>query len=126
MSGYCTSRNSLLCTSFVGVAPCIAANAETDEVTMTSAMIFGFFFGQNSLFMVSKDFLTVSDVTFTGSVGDETKLAFVNEVERVGRDSVYWVRREACFAVGALAKVVPQEVVMMSLVSCHHNSVLGE
>lgn len=37
-------------------------------------------------------------------------------MERVGRDPVYWVRREASFAVGALAKVVPQEVVQMSLV----------
>ena len=44
------------------------------------------------------------------------KAAFVIEVERVGRDPVYWVRREASFAVGALAKVVPQEVVLISLV----------
>ena len=41
----------------------------------------------------------------------------MQEVERVGRDSVYWVRREACFAVGALSKVVPQEVVITTLVS---------
>ena len=40
----------------------------------------------------------------------------MTEVERVGRDPVYWVRREASFAVGALAKVVPQEVVLESLV----------
>lgn len=53
-----------------------------------------------------------------GSIDDETKAAFVAEVERVGRDPVYWVRREASFAVGALAKVVPQEVVLLSLVSC--------
>lgn len=39
------------------------------------------------------------------------------EVERVGRDPVHWVRREASFAVGALAKVVPVEVVTSSLVS---------
>ena len=44
-------------------------------------------------------------------------MAFVAEVERVGRDPVYWVRREASFAVGALAKVVPVEVVTSSLVS---------
>ena len=43
--------------------------------------------------------------------------AFVKEVERVGRDTVYWVRREASFALGALAKVVPEEVVLSSLVS---------
>jgi serine/threonine-protein phosphatase 4 regulatory subunit 1 len=40
----------------------------------------------------------------------------VAEVERVGRDPVYWVRREASFALGALAKVVPQEIVICSLV----------
>lgn len=54
---------------------------------------------------------------FVGSISDETKAAFVQEVERVGRDPVYWVRREACFAVGALSKVVPQEVVLSTLVS---------
>lgn len=58
----------------------------------------------------------------TGSIGEDTKKAFVAEVERVGRDAVFWVRREASFAVGALAKVVPVEVVTSSLVSqiCSH------
>lgn len=51
-----------------------------------------------------------------GSIGEDTKRAFVTEVERVARDSVYWVRREASFAVGALAKVVPVELVTSSLV----------
>ncbi|KAL1944608.1 hypothetical protein VTO73DRAFT_3038 [Trametes versicolor] len=54
-------------------------------------------------------------VTASGSIGEEAKAAFVAEVERVGRDSIYWVRREASFAVGALAKVVPVEVVTSSL-----------
>ncbi|KAI9065105.1 ARM repeat-containing protein [Trametes sanguinea] len=54
-------------------------------------------------------------VTASGSIGEETKAAFVAEVERVGRDPIYWVRREASFAVGALAKVVPVEVVSSSL-----------
>lgn len=54
---------------------------------------------------------------FPGSIDDATKVAFVAEVERVGRDPVYWVRKEASYAVGALAKVVPQEVVLISLVS---------
>ena len=53
---------------------------------------------------------------FIGGLKEETKNAFVTEVERVGRDPVYWVRREAAFAVGALAKVVPDEVVTSSLV----------
>ncbi|KAH9952153.1 ARM repeat-containing protein [Amylocystis lapponica] len=54
-------------------------------------------------------------VTASGSIQDDTREAFVAEVERVGRDPVYWVRREATFAVGALAKVVPDEVVIGSL-----------
>lgn len=55
-------------------------------------------------------------LTPAGSLGDDTKRAFVTELERVGRDPVYWVRREASFALGALAKVVPEEVVVCSLV----------
>lgn len=51
-----------------------------------------------------------------GSLDEETKRAFAKEVERAGRDSVYWVRREASYALGALAKVVPQEIVICSLV----------
>ncbi|KAL4265941.1 ARM repeat-containing protein [Pleurotus pulmonarius] len=51
----------------------------------------------------------------SGTLRDETKLAFVKEVERVGRDHLHWVRREASFAVGALAKVVPTELVICSL-----------
>ena len=34
----------------------------------------------------------------------------------MGHDPIYWVRREASFAVGALAKVVPLELVLSSLV----------
>jgi len=51
-----------------------------------------------------------------GTLGRETQRAFVREVERVGHDPVYWVRREASFALGALAKVVPEETVISSLV----------
>ncbi|KAF8894561.1 armadillo-type protein [Infundibulicybe gibba] len=54
-------------------------------------------------------------VTASGSLVEETKYAFVKEVERVGRDPVYWVRQEASFALGALAKVVPEELVISSL-----------
>jgi hypothetical protein len=53
-----------------------------------------------------------------GTLGGETHRAFVKEVERVGHDPVYWVRREASFALGALAKVVPEELVINSLVRC--------
>lgn len=31
-------------------------------------------------------------------------------------DNVYWVRKEASYALGALAKVVPTEIVIMTLV----------
>ncbi|KAJ7489817.1 armadillo-type protein [Mycena galericulata] len=55
-------------------------------------------------------------VTASGCVDDETTQAFVKEVERVGHDPVYWVRREASYALGALAKVVPDEVVVCSLI----------
>ena len=40
----------------------------------------------------------------------------MKEVERVVQDPVYWVRREAAFALGALAKVVPEEIVTCSFV----------
>jgi len=51
-----------------------------------------------------------------GPLEEETKTAFVREVERIGRDQIYWVRKEASFALGALAKIVPEEVVVCSLV----------
>ncbi|KAH7923518.1 hypothetical protein BV22DRAFT_1068634 [Leucogyrophana mollusca] len=57
----------------------------------------------------------IAAVAAGGSLRTETKVAFVKEVERVGRDPVYWVRREASFALGALAKVVPEEIVLCSL-----------
>jgi hypothetical protein len=44
-------------------------------------------------------------------------VSFVNEVEKVGKDPVYFVRREATFVLGALAKVVPDELVLGSLAS---------
>jgi serine/threonine-protein phosphatase 4 regulatory subunit 1 len=52
-----------------------------------------------------------------GSLNDETKLSFVTELERIARDQVWFVRSEAAFALGALAKVVPEEVVLSSLAS---------
>lgn len=45
---------------------------------------------------------------------------FISEVDRVGHDPIYWVRREASFAVGAMAKVVPLELVLSSLVGRHN------
>ena len=52
-----------------------------------------------------------------GPLSDEMKLAFVKEVQRVARDPIYCVRREASYTLGALAKVVPTEIVALSLVS---------
>ncbi|KAF7966081.1 hypothetical protein HWV62_40190 [Athelia sp. TMB] len=60
----------------------------------------------------------IAAVVASGPVEEHTRAAFVSEVERVGQDQVYWVRREASFALGALAKIVPHEVVVLSLV-CH-------
>ncbi|KAK0459620.1 armadillo-type protein [Desarmillaria tabescens] len=54
-------------------------------------------------------------VTSTGYVDEQTQNAFVKEVEHVVMDSIYWVRRESSFVLGALAKVVPDEVVHTSL-----------
>lgn len=51
----------------------------------------------------------------TCSLDEDIQAAFVKEVGRVGRDPIYWVRREASFALGALAKVVPLEIVITSL-----------
>ncbi|KZT26298.1 ARM repeat-containing protein [Neolentinus lepideus HHB14362 ss-1] len=51
----------------------------------------------------------------TCTLQENVQTVFVREVERVGRDPTYWVRREATFALGALAKVVPLEIVMSSL-----------
>jgi serine/threonine-protein phosphatase 4 regulatory subunit 1 len=45
------------------------------------------------------------------------KFAFVKEVKRVAKDPIYWVRREASYTLGALAKVVSAEIVVSSLVS---------
>jgi len=51
-----------------------------------------------------------------GSLRIDAQRAFVREVERAGKDPVHWVRREASFALGALAKVIPEDLVMSSLV----------
>ncbi|TRM61890.1 hypothetical protein BD626DRAFT_433986 [Schizophyllum amplum] len=57
----------------------------------------------------------ISAVAVSVKLTETAQQAFVGEVERVCHDPIYWVRREAAFAVGALAKVVPDEVVTTSL-----------
>jgi hypothetical protein len=59
---------------------------------------------------------------FTATMPLHMQYVFVKEVVRVGSDSVYWVRREASFAIGALAKVVPLEMVTSDLVSAGTNN----
>ncbi|TFK29838.1 ARM repeat-containing protein [Coprinopsis marcescibilis] len=55
-------------------------------------------------------------VTAAGSAEEDVQRAFVTELERIGRDSNYfYVRSEASLALGALAKVVPEELVLSSL-----------
>ncbi|KAI0035715.1 hypothetical protein K488DRAFT_22241, partial [Vararia minispora EC-137] len=54
-------------------------------------------------------------VSASGLLADAMTATFVREVERVGHDPIYWVRKEASYALGALAKVVPNEVVLISL-----------
>lgn len=57
----------------------------------------------------------IAAVTASSSLRPDTQRAFVREVERAGKDPVHWVRREASFALGALAKVVPEELIILSL-----------
>ncbi|KAH7889291.1 armadillo-type protein [Phlebopus sp. FC_14] len=57
----------------------------------------------------------IAAATAGGSLRYDTQRVFVKEVERGGKDPIYWVRREASFALGALAKVVPEELVISSL-----------
>lgn len=57
----------------------------------------------------------IAAVVAGGTPRVDTQRAFVREVERVGRDPIHWVRREASFALGALAKVVPDELIIGSL-----------
>ena len=52
---------------------------------------------------------------------EDTVRAFADEVAYIGGDPLYWVRREASFAVGALAKVVPIEVALLSLLPLFEN-----
>ncbi|KAJ4480654.1 hypothetical protein C8J55DRAFT_69602 [Lentinula edodes] len=57
----------------------------------------------------------VAAVAASGYLDDQLTDIFVSEVARVSQDPVYWVRREACFALGALAKIVPAEVAQLTL-----------
>ncbi|KAF8557242.1 ARM repeat-containing protein, partial [Imleria badia] len=57
----------------------------------------------------------IAAVAAGGSLRLDAQRAFVREVERAGKDPVHWVRREASFALGALVKVIPEELVVSAL-----------
>ncbi|KAF9227539.1 ARM repeat-containing protein [Gyrodon lividus] len=57
----------------------------------------------------------IAAVAAGGSLRFDAQRAFIKEVERAGKDPVYWVRREASFALGALAKIIPEELVVSTL-----------
>ncbi len=59
----------------------------------------------------------IAAVTAAGVLNEETIQMFTDEVVRVGKNSIYWVRREAAYALGALAKVAPIDILRVSLVS---------
>jgi serine/threonine-protein phosphatase 4 regulatory subunit 1 len=44
-------------------------------------------------------------------------LSFLDEVQRLAEDHTYWIRSEAALAMGALAKVIPEELVHSIIVS---------
>ena len=52
-----------------------------------------------------------------GTADLETEIYFIKDVYRSVQDPVFWVRREAAFAIGALARVVPEDFVCKDLVS---------
>ncbi|KZV88319.1 ARM repeat-containing protein [Exidia glandulosa HHB12029] len=51
----------------------------------------------------------------TAPLADEIRTVFVEEVSQLRDDPEFWVRREATFALGALAKVVPVEILVAHL-----------
>ncbi|GJJ12075.1 hypothetical protein Clacol_006316 [Clathrus columnatus] len=57
----------------------------------------------------------IATVTAHVELPEDTIRAFAEEVVYIGKDSLYMVRHEAAFAVGALAKVAPIEVLQLSL-----------
>jgi hypothetical protein len=48
---------------------------------------------------------------FIGPLDDDTLRSFLDEVERIVHDPYFKVRQAASFALGALAKEIPEELV---------------
>ncbi|KAF8522216.1 ARM repeat-containing protein [Hysterangium stoloniferum] len=68
----------------------------------------------------------IATVTANGMLNSDIIRAFADEVAYIGSDPLFWVRREASFAVGALAKVVPTEVLSFSLLPLFETLVQDE
>ncbi|KAG9019453.1 hypothetical protein FRB90_001927 [Tulasnella sp. 427] len=68
----------------------------------------------------------VAAITAAGILSDESKSLFTQEVVKVGQDQVYWVRREAAFALGALAKTVSVELLTSSLLPLYEGMTCDE
>ncbi|KAF8310171.1 hypothetical protein DL93DRAFT_1669604 [Clavulina sp. PMI_390] len=58
----------------------------------------------------------IAAVAASGHIPEDAKAMFVAEVARVGSDPLFWVRREAAYALGALTKVVDEEMLLDYLV----------
>ena len=52
-----------------------------------------------------------SSRVFIGPLDDDTLRSFLDEVERIVHDPYFKVRQAASFALGALAKEIPEELV---------------
>lgn len=57
----------------------------------------------------------IASIAANGTADMETEVYFIKDVNRSVQDPVFWVRREAAFAVGALARVVPLDFVVKEL-----------
>lgn len=59
----------------------------------------------------------IAAVAASGYTPEHVKPVFVAEMGKVAMDTLFWVRREAAFALGALAKIVDEELLIYCLVS---------
>ncbi|KAE9399277.1 ARM repeat-containing protein [Gymnopus androsaceus JB14] len=68
----------------------------------------------------------VAAVAASGFLDEASTDAFVAEVERVSQDPLFWVRKEACFALGALAKMrTLQNLVTDPMHNVRHSSLFA-
>ncbi|KAF8900628.1 hypothetical protein CPB85DRAFT_1475179 [Mucidula mucida] len=60
-------------------------------------------------------------VTSQGCIEPLSQIRFIQPIERFSADPIPWVRRKSSFAISALAKTVPDELVHMSLLPLLEN-----